>query len=156
MSQTAVTHYAEHLSRQNAAVEAFVEVLHRERDVLAARPVPMDQLSDVTETKSNQAAVLEDMERTRRALADAERADRGDLDDREIAERFGCRDLWAQLSMRVAEARTQNDINGLAIQTRLDYTNRALGFLRRSAAQSLYAADGQRRPSSQGRLRGGA
>ncbi|MGB7757279.1 MAG: flagellar protein FlgN [Salinisphaera sp.] len=148
--------YAAHLARQDQAVQDFVDVLERERDVLAGRPVAYAALASLTETKSGQAEALESLERARRELADNARAD-SDASDAELAEQLGCGELWARMSARVAHARNQNAINGVAINTRLDHTEARLNFLRRNASGSLYAANGQRSPSTgAGRLRGGA
>lgn len=148
--------YADHLARQDAAVQAFVDVLLRERDVLATHPVAHAALAEVTEAKAQHAEALEVLERERRALADAARAGSG-ATDAELAQTLGCGELWARFSARIAQARNQNAINGVAIDTRLSHTEARLNFLRRNASTSLYAADGQRHSvPGTGRLRGGA
>ncbi|AWN16014.1 flagella synthesis protein FlgN [Salinisphaera sp. LB1] len=148
--------YAAHLARQDEAVQAFVDLLQRERDALAAQPVAYPALAQLTEAKSQQAEALESLERARRELADAARADSG-VTDAELAAQLGCGELWARMSARVAQARNQNAINGVAINTRLDHTEARLDFLRRHASGSLYAANGRRSPSTGGgRLRGDA
>lgn len=149
--------YATHLARQEQAVQAFVEVLQHERDVLAARPVAYAALAGITEDKTRQAEALEALERERRELATTARGG-SNTSDAELAHALGCGDLWARMSARVAQARNQNAINGVAINTRLDHTEARLNFLRRNASSSLYAANGQRSPATNGsgRLRGGA
>lgn len=148
--------YADHLVRQTAAVEAFVAVLAQERAALAARPAAYDALAGLTEEKTRRAEQLQRLEDERRERVRVAGADHR-LDDAELAAELGCSDLWHRLRARVAHARNQNAVNGTAIQTRLQYTEARLNFLRRHAAQSLYAADGQRRSGSgAGRLRGGA
>lgn len=148
--------YADHLTRQATAIQAFVDVLHHERDALAARPAAYAALAAITEAKTRQADALEVLERERRAMAEAARAGT-DLNDAEIAHKLGCGELWARFSAQVARARNQNRINGVAINTRLDHTEARLNFLRRNASESLYAANGQRRSTSgTGRLRGDA
>lgn len=150
--------YAALLVRQDEAVQAFVDVLERERDALAARPVAHAALSAITEAKTRQAEALDVLERERQALADAARASaHPHASDTELAQALGCSESWARLSARVAHARNQNAINGVAIQTRLDHTEARLSFLRRHTSGALYAANGRRSPSSGGgRLRGGA
>lgn len=150
--------YAALLAREDAAVQAFVDVLERERDVLAARPVAHAELNAVTEAKTRQAESLDALERERQSLADAARAaTAADMSDAELAQALGCGERWAHLCARVAHARNQNAINGMAIQTRLDHTDERLNFLRRHTSGALYAADGRRSPSAgSGRLRGGA
>lgn len=147
--------YADHLARQDAAVQAFVDVLLRERDVLSVRPVAAAALVDVTEAKTCRAEALECLERDRQALAETARAGR-DLDDAELARELDCSEAWATLCARIARARNQNAINGVAIHTRLEHTEARLTFLRRNAAGSLYAPNGQQRPTGTGRLRGDA
>ncbi|MES1955471.1 flagella synthesis protein FlgN [Salinisphaera hydrothermalis] len=150
--------YADLLARQDAAVQAFVDVLERERDALAARPVAHAALNAATEAKTRQAESLEALERERQRLAEAARAGAGTgLSDAELAQALGCSERWAELCTRVAHARNQNAINGMAIQTRLEHTEERLNFLRRHTSSALYAPDGRRSPSAgAGRLRGGA
>lgn len=148
--------YAEHLTRQDKAIEAFIELLHQEQAILAKKPASVEQLMLHTEAKTQQAEVVSRLETSRKTLANARRIGESLEDDAALARRLDCSDLWARLSARVAEARIQNDINGLAIQNRLDHTNNALAFLRTQTSGSLYAADGHRQTVEPGRLRGGA
>ena len=148
--------YAAHLGRQEVAVQAFVDILLRERDVLAARPVAYAGLAEITEAKTQQAEALETLERERRDLAAVARAG-STASDAELAHALGCGELWARMCACVAQARNQNAINGVAINIRLDHTEARLGFLRRNVSGSLYAANGRRSSThSAGRLRGGA
>ena len=52
---------------------------------------------------------------------------------------------WQALLERIEAARMQNQINGLAIGTRLDHTNRTLSFLQRETGQTLYGPNGRTR-----------
>ncbi|RJS95177.1 flagella synthesis protein FlgN [Salinisphaera sp. Q1T1-3] len=153
---TLAADYAAHLTRQDIAVQAFLDVLERERVALAARPVVYAALAEATEAKTQQIAALETMERERgHLIAAALKADE-QVSDADMAARLGCSELWADLSERVARARNQNAINGMAIQNRLDYTETRLAFVRRNVSGSLYAPDGRRQAGGTGRSLGGA
>lgn len=145
-----------HLENQHARLGDFIALLGREQSILAATPVAIDALSDITELKRELAAELERLEAHRQHLVTAhgEAADRAGA--RSLSERLGCSDLWQDFIARVDEASTQNRLNGLHIGTRLDHTQRTLGFLRQMSAQSLYSANGQRAPSSGRRISSGA
>ncbi|GAB3671602.1 flagella synthesis protein FlgN [Salinisphaera aquimarina] len=145
-----------HLAHQHARLGEFIALLGREQSVLAATPVAIDALSDITENKRTLAAELEQLEAQRQQLviAHGEAADRAGA--QALSERLGCSDLWQDFIARVDEASTLNRLNGLYIGTRLDHTQRTLGFLRQISAQSLYSADGQRAPSSGRRISSGA
>jgi len=150
------TDFQTHLEKQHARLGDFIVLLDREQSILTAAPVAIDALSDITENKRKLAAELEQLEaqRQQRVIAHGEAADRAGA--QALSERLGCSDLWRDFIALVDQASTQNRLNGLHIGTRLDHTQRTLGFLRQISAQSLYSADGQRAPSSGQRISSGA
>jgi flagellar biosynthesis/type III secretory pathway chaperone len=149
--------YANHLVHEAQAVEAFIEILHQEQTALGQSPASFEHLMRHTEAKTQQAELISRLESSRKTLADACREAKSSSEtDTELAQRLNCGELWARLSARVAEARIQNNINGLAIQNRLERTNSTLAFLRNQTSGSLYAANGRRQTVESGRLRAGA
>lgn len=132
------------LERQHGAVGRFLGLLEQEQTLLAATPVSIDMLSTLTEEKSAQAAELEALEQARQAILVA----RGHTPDRAGAERLaatlGCTAQWQAFIARVDQAQTQNRINGLAIDTKLDFNQRTLAFLQRATGHALYGPTGQK------------
>ncbi|MDA3921269.1 MAG: flagellar protein FlgN [Salinisphaera sp.] len=150
--------YRAHLEIQIAAIERFIELMQRERALLVSEGLAIGALMDVTELKQSMAARLEALEAERRALTlgIASHAGINPGEDAAIAAHAGADVLWTRLRGCAISAREHNDHNGEAINTRLSHTDRALAELRRANPAALYAADGQRRSASKGRIHSGA
>ncbi|MES1938643.1 FlgN protein [Salinisphaera sp. T5B8] len=137
--------FALNLQQHHDALGEFMTLLESEQSLFTDAPVAVDALSRLTERKAAQAKALEQLDGQRRALL-AERGYDTDRDGaRRLAATLDCEALWQALLTRIEAVRAQNQINGLAIETRLDHTNRTLAFLQRATGQTLYGPNGRTR-----------
>lgn len=131
------------LNQQHETVTHFVTLLAEEQTLLSASPVDADGLFAVIERKKECAATLEALERRRHDILMAN----GYSPDRRGAEAYartlGCDAQWQAFIAAVSQAQTHNRVNGLSIQTRLEFHQRALQFLQSAAGVSLYGPNGQ-------------
>lgn len=150
------TGYDDHLATLQTAVEVFIDVLARERELLAASPVSGTELARITEEKHDAAQRIETLEHMRRDIARTAGADMT-YDDRALAEQLGCGPAWTRLLAGIVRARHANERNGAIIQARLRATRARLDFLQAGATGPLYTARGQALGSAgRGRLHAGA
>lgn len=137
--------FAINLQQHHDALGEFMTVLDKEQALFTEAPVAVDALSRLTERKAAQAKTLEQLDSQRRAMLAERGYDTGREGASELAASLGCDAIWQALLERIEAARTQNQINGLAIGTRLDHTNRTLSFLQRETGQTLYGPNGRTR-----------
>ena len=148
--------YEDQLAAERETVEQYLSILNQESDLLAETLVPFQQLSDLTEAKRHCAEVLAKMVTERRDLAEQLRAP-DEVDYAQVAAEMGCAEAWQTLVTLYAEAESSNKRNGVAIQDRLDHTERAIDFLRQQTANDLYSASGQyEQQATGGRINQGA
>jgi flagella synthesis protein FlgN len=137
--------FAINLQQHHDALGEFMTLLETEQSLFTDAPVAVDALARLTERKAAQAKTLEQLDGQRRAILH----ERGYSTDRDGASQLAAAleqdALWQALLERIEAARMQNQINGLAIGTRLDHTNRTLSFLQRETGQTLYGPNGRTR-----------
>ncbi len=133
--------YQEQLTAEHETVEQYLAILKEESELLSQTMVPFRELTDLTEAKKHCAEVMTKMVADRRDLA-GQFDGAADIDYVHIAAEMGCTEAWQALVGLYAEAESSNTRNGIAIQNRLDYTDRAVKFLRKQTAQGLYMSDG--------------
>ncbi len=141
-----MTHeFISNVEQQHKALGRFIDLLAREQALLGATPLSIDTLSRITEQKAAQAAELESLDAARQniLLAHGYTADRAGAE--RLAEQLDCAALWQAFIERVRDAQTENRANGLSIDMKLDFTQRALAFVQRITGHTLYGPNGQKR-----------
>lgn len=136
---------AAHLQRHGERLDELVDLLERERTLLADGEVDGTELGRLAERKQACLAALDDFERRRREV----QRRLGYRDDREgdrrAARQAGCADLWATLQATAQRAADLNRTNGVLIGVRMESNQRLLNGLREWAGRGLYGPDGQAR-----------
>ncbi len=133
------------VEQQQEALGRFIDLLAREQALLSATPLSIDTLSRITEQKAAQAAELESLDAARQNILAAHGYTTDRAGAQRLAERLGGVELWQAFIERVIEARTENSANGLSIDMKLDFTQRALAFVQRITGHTLYGPNGQKR-----------
>lgn len=129
------------LTREHAAVGAFVALLNKEADAMTAGQ--FNSLPELAERKSHladQIAVLgrqRESEQIRLGYA----ADGSGADAAAAAGGEALQKAWDDLRERAAQAHECNYRNGVMIHTHLDFTRQAISFLKVSG-KPLYGPDG--------------
>ncbi len=142
------------LTAELALLREFALLLKAEQEALVRGE--LDRLMPLAEEKSRQASLLaEAAERRNQSLA-ALGLDRDRLGmDAWLAsgaKAAGAGEDWQNLLLLAATARTQNELNGKLIQTRLQQNQRALTALNVANSQTqLYGPDGQVKSGASGR-----
>ena len=145
------------LAAELALLREFAVLLAAEQQALVRGE--LDRLMPLAEEKSRQAGLLaQAAEQRNQALATLGLAkDRVGMEAwlATLGSSAPSRGNWQALLALAAEGRTQNELNGKLIQTRLQQNQRALAALSAANDQTqLYGPDGQVRPSSSSRTRG--
>lgn len=142
------------LAGELALLREFAVLLASEQEALVRGE--LDRLMPLAEEKSRQASLLaQAAEQRNQVLAALGLAkDRVGMEAWLATDRSAAKAAsdWQALLALAAEARTQNDLNGKLIQTRLQQNQRALEALGAANNQTqLYGPDGQVRSPSGGR-----
>jgi flagella synthesis protein FlgN len=149
---------AELLEREVRQVEAFVELLRREQQLLGENAV--DALQALVADKSRAAADLGDLAQGRdRLLADLGLAAGRAGMEAWVGSANGVRSqaAWHRLLALAADARSLNETNGRLIDIHLNNNQQALAVLMAAANQAAtYGPDGQQKPGGGGRSLGSA
>lgn len=130
-----------HLTREHAAIEAFLELLDQEAEAMTHGG--FTDLSVLAERKSQLADQIAFFDRQREIeqVALGYAADRNGADAVAAAGGEALQNAWRELRERAAQARERNHRNGVMIHTHLDFTRQSIGFLQASG-QPLYGPDG--------------
>ncbi len=143
---------AKHLERQCACLQAFIQLLESESQLLAAGSIDGPQLTELASRKQPLLNSLESLELQRqhaqRRLGYAD----GHAGAERAATDAGCLATWQQLLEQAGRAQQLNQLNGETIRTRLAHNQRMLNFLHEAAGKGLYGPDGQARRGSLGNL----
>ncbi|MBI5900961.1 MAG: flagellar protein FlgN [Rhodocyclales bacterium] len=149
------------LQEELAALGEFLAAIAAERCALTEGK--LDDLPGATEQKSALATRLASLESQREALLTDSRLAPGRqgmeswLARQPPSARGAHQARWNALLEGAAKARTENEINGKLIATRLQQNQQALGGLLGEAAEaSTYGADGQRSSGANRRTLGSA
>jgi len=149
---------AELLERELRQVEAFVDLLHREQQLLGENAV--DALQALVADKSRAAADLADSAQGRdKLLADLGLATGRAGMEAWLVSADGARSqaAWSRLLALAAEARSLNETNGHLIDIHLNNNQQALAVLMSAANQAAtYGPDGQQKSGGGGRSLGSA
>ena len=137
------------IAQENAALQAFIEVLKGEQRALSGNDnAELAELPSYAEQKSQQALQLNSLAAQRNALLASESL----APDRSGVERWieahpaetNTRDTWSSTLALAAEARELNRLNGELIKIRLQYNSKALEALQGGRhTLDLYGPDGQ-------------
>ncbi|MBU0752745.1 MAG: flagellar protein FlgN [Gammaproteobacteria bacterium] len=157
----AATPIATILADELAALREFVLLLQDEQVTLVAGNA--DHLTSLIDKKSALAARLTDCaQRREAALATAGfQSGRSGMDAwlATCPADAASRNNWRELLMLASEARSQNELNGKLIGTRLQHNQQALAALMGATERAMtYGPDGQTsvRPGGSGRILGSA
>jgi flagella synthesis protein FlgN len=136
------------LRAERESFRALCKILASEQACLVKSDV--DSLLEIAPLKSERVDRLQELEQQRIAYLDSIGRDTGQtamtdwLAAQAGAERAELAQLWEELMLLAAEARSLNEINGKLITTRLAHNQAALSALQLSArAQNIYGPDGQ-------------
>ena len=131
----------DHVTREHAAIGAFLEVLDQEVQAMNQRD--FINLSRLTERKSqltDEIAAIghqREIEQVRLGYG----SDRHGADAAAEAGGDVLQNAWRRLLERATQARDGNHRNGVMIHTHLDFTRQTIGFLQ-ARGQPLYGPDG--------------
>lgn len=148
------------LTEELREIDAFVELLKQEQDLLATSG-NVDSLLPLVEKKSGFAARLAGLSNRRdRLVAEAGLEPGRTGMEALIAAAAGATALasqWQKLLALAVEARTLNDTNGKLIARRLQHNQQALEALMSATERAAtYGPDGQQRGGGGGRFLGSA
>jgi flagella synthesis protein FlgN len=131
----------QHLTRENAAVGAFIELLDKEADAMTFGH--FNALPELAERKSHLADQIALLGRQRESeqIRLGYAAGRSGADAVAVAGGEALQKAWGDLRERAALAHEHNYRNGVMIHTHLDFTRQAIGFLKASG-KPLYGPDG--------------
>lgn len=139
---------AQHLARQSATIDQFVELLVCEARLLGNSQIDGEQLNALAAEKQALLSTLDQLETQRRTAQ--QRLGYGD--DKAGAERAardaGCSAAWQHLLDQARRARELNEMNGSHIRNRMECNQRIINFLHEAAGKGLYGPDGQSRHGS--------
>lgn len=134
---------AAHLARQQQRLEALIELLEQEREVLGVGQVDGTRLNEIAAGKQ---ALLDELDRleSQRRSAQHKLGYADGLPGAEAAARDAdCLPAWLAMRDSAERARQLNGQNGALIATRLSHNQRTLNFLHEAAGKALYGPDGQ-------------
>nr|MDP2190626.1 flagellar protein FlgN [Rhodoferax sp.] len=136
-----------HLTREHAAIGAFVELLDREAAAMTGGD--FTSLPGLAGRKSQLADQIMFLGRQREIeqLALGYAAGRSGADAAAAAGSEALQNAWRDLLARAAQAHECNHRNGVMIHTHLDFTRQSIGFLQASG-QPLYGPDGAHKTGS--------
>lgn len=139
----------DHLTREQAATGAFVELLDREAAAMTAGDFA--SLPGLAERKSQLAEQIMLLGRQREAeqMALGYAAGRSGAAAASAAGSEALQNAWRDLLARAAQAHERNHRNGVMIHTHLDFTRQSLSFLQTSG-QPLYGPDGSHKTGAGG------
>lgn len=136
------TRLLSHLTEERGAIEAFLELLDQEVEMLAqGNFAALPALTKRKEQLADQIALL-DLEREQQQVALGYPADHDGAHAAALAGGENLQQAWQALLESAEQARERNHRNGVMIHTHLDYTRQSINFLR-ACGQSLYGPDGQ-------------
>lgn len=135
------------LSREQAAIEAFIELL--EQEATALTDGAFAQLPELTERKSELADQIkflgQQREQEQHALGYA--SGRSGADAACAAGGKTLQQAWHDLLASAARAHDLNHRNGVLVHTHLDFTRQTISFLQ-AGGQPLYGPDGSHKTGS--------
>jgi flagella synthesis protein FlgN len=130
-----------YLTREHAAVGAFLELLDQEADAMTNGQ--FSALPELAERKSQLADQIALLGRQRESeqVSLGYAADRNGTDAVAAAGGEALQKAWGDLRERAALAHERNHRNGVMIHTHLDFTRQTISFLQASG-KPLYGPDG--------------
>lgn len=133
---------AQHLQRQQLALQRLIEALEQERLALTTAHIDGPQLNAHTLRKQALLQGLETLEGARRRGQQARGYAAGAKGAAQAARDEGCFALWGKVRELASRARHLNLLNGQTLQVRLQQNQRLLNCLNEMAGHSLYGPDG--------------
>lgn len=134
---------AQHLHRQQLALQRLIDTLERERLALTAARIDGQQLNAQTLRKQALLQGLEALEAARRRGQQLRGYIAGAKGAAQAARDEGCFALWGKVQELASRARHLNLLNGQTLQVRLQQNQRLLNCLNEMAGHSLYGPDGR-------------
>ncbi|QEA39682.1 flagellar protein FlgN [Pistricoccus aurantiacus] len=136
------------LERQQAALDALVELLHRERQALTQGRVDGELLQCLADAKQIHFVELEALEAKRRQEQQALGYGVDHSGAQQAAWDMGLLDQWRALQESAELVRGLNERNGGLILDRMTHNQRMLNALHELRGDSLYNPAGQARKAS--------
>lgn len=137
------TSLAKLLQEQQHRLETLIELLERERRLLADAEIDGQTLADIAQLKRARLEELEATETLRQRIQKRLGYAAGIAGARDAAEDANCLAAWEQTLERTREAERLNGTNGQLIQLRMSQNQRLLDFIHDAAEKTLYGASGQ-------------
>ncbi|WP_111414126.1 flagella synthesis protein FlgN [Billgrantia lactosivorans] len=131
------------LQEQQQRLSGVIELLLREREMLAGAEIDGDALGEIAGHKQALLAKLEASETLRQGVQQRLGYASDAAGARQAAADAGCEPAWNQTLELTREAQRLNTLNGKLVELRMEQNTRLLAFIHQAAEKTVYRPSGR-------------